>query len=195
MDGHLSAFDPEVAKLGGVLVDATIELHSLVMNNFLPSAVKFHYQFNLRELTNITQGLTRMTKEAFQVPSVLDIFALNFALLQRPIKAARLWSFECDRVFRDRLVNEVDMENYDNFKTTVIKRAFSDVNNEELNAQPLIFASFANASASDGNPVYDEVTSYDNLKKLLQEKLQEYNESNAVMNLVLFRQAVEHICR
>lgn len=92
-------------------------------------------------------------------------------------------------------MNEVDMQNYDNFKTTVIKRAFSDVNNEELNAQPLIFASFANASASDGNPVYDEVTSYDNLKKLLQEKLQEYNESNAVMNLVLFRQAVEHICR
>ena len=53
--------------MGAKLVDATIELHSLVMNNFLPSAVKFHYQFNLRELTNITQGLTRMTKDAFRV--------------------------------------------------------------------------------------------------------------------------------
>lgn len=50
-------------------------------------------------------------------------------------------------------------------------------------------------SASDGAPVYDEVTSYDELKRTLEEKLNEYNETNAVMNLVLFRQAVEHICR
>ena len=66
MDGHLTPFDPEVAKIGSKLVDATIELHSLVMNNLLPSAVKFHYQFNLRELSNITQGLTRMLKEYFK---------------------------------------------------------------------------------------------------------------------------------
>lgn len=55
IDGHLSIFDPEVAKLSGKITDATIELHKLVMNNFLPSSVKFHYQFNLREMSNITQ--------------------------------------------------------------------------------------------------------------------------------------------
>ncbi len=57
LDGHLSqGFEPDVAKLSAKLVDATIELHRHVMNNFLPSAVKFHYQFNLRELSNITQA-------------------------------------------------------------------------------------------------------------------------------------------
>ena len=57
VDGHLQqqGFDSEVVKLSGKLVDATIELHRHVMNNFLPSAVKFHYQFNLRELSSITQ--------------------------------------------------------------------------------------------------------------------------------------------
>ena len=50
------------------LVDATIELHRNVMNNFLPSAVKFHYQFNLREMTNMTQGLCRMMKEYYREP-------------------------------------------------------------------------------------------------------------------------------
>lgn len=69
IDGHLGGFDPDVAKMAGKLVDATIELHVQVMNNFLPSAVKFHYQFNLRELSNIAQGLTRMTKDYFKVPS------------------------------------------------------------------------------------------------------------------------------
>jgi hypothetical protein len=38
------------------------------MNNFLPSAVKFHYQFNLREMSNVTQGLCRMIKEQYREP-------------------------------------------------------------------------------------------------------------------------------
>lgn len=58
VEGHLNqgSFDSDIIKLGPKLVDASIELHRHVMNNFLPSAVKFHYQFNLRELSNITQA-------------------------------------------------------------------------------------------------------------------------------------------
>ena len=57
VEGHLNqgGFEAGVAKLGPKLVDATLELHRSVMNNFLPSAVKFHYQFNLRELSSISQ--------------------------------------------------------------------------------------------------------------------------------------------
>lgn len=33
-----------------------------------PIAVKFHYQFNMRELGNVAQGLCRMTKEAYKEP-------------------------------------------------------------------------------------------------------------------------------
>lgn len=68
IDGHLNGFDPEAAKMSNKLVDATIELHRLVMNNFLPSAVKFHYQFNLREMSNITQGICRTLKEYYKQP-------------------------------------------------------------------------------------------------------------------------------
>jgi P-loop containing dynein motor region/AAA+ lid domain len=39
-----------------------------VMNTFLPSAVKFHYQFNLREMSNIIGGLCRMTRDAYKTP-------------------------------------------------------------------------------------------------------------------------------
>jgi dynein heavy chain len=39
-----------------------------VMHNFLPSAVKFHYQFNLRELSNVVGGLCRMTREEYREP-------------------------------------------------------------------------------------------------------------------------------
>jgi dynein heavy chain len=53
IEGHLSqgGFSADVIFLGPKLVDATLELHRNVMNNLLPSAVKFHYQFNLRELS------------------------------------------------------------------------------------------------------------------------------------------------
>lgn len=38
------------------------------MHNFLPSAVKFHYQFNLREMSNVVGGLCRMTKDVYKEP-------------------------------------------------------------------------------------------------------------------------------
>jgi P-loop containing dynein motor region D4 len=40
-----------------------------------------------------------------------------------------------------------------------------------------------------------QVAGYEQLRKTLEERLAEYNESNAVMNLVLFQQAMEHVCR
>lgn len=49
----MAALDSEMGKVSSRLVDATVELHRNVMNTFLPSAVKFHYQFNLRDLSNI----------------------------------------------------------------------------------------------------------------------------------------------
>ena len=57
VEGHLvqADFEAPIQRLGQKLVDATLELHRAVMNAFLPSAVKFHYQFNLRELSNITE--------------------------------------------------------------------------------------------------------------------------------------------
>ncbi len=36
VNGHLQGFQEEVSSLGSKLVDATIELHRHVMNNFLP---------------------------------------------------------------------------------------------------------------------------------------------------------------
>jgi hypothetical protein len=43
--------------------------------------------------------------------------------------------------------------------------------------------------------VYDEVADYAALYKTLMEALGEYNETNAVMDLVLFEDAMKHVCR
>ena len=33
------------------------------------------------------------------------------------------------------------------------------------------------------------------IRRIVEDKLAEYNETNAVMNIVLFDQAIEHVCR
>ncbi|KAK9866454.1 hypothetical protein WJX84_011662 [Apatococcus fuscideae] len=179
LDGHLSqGFEPEVAKLSTKLVDATIELHRHVMNNFLPSAVKFHYQFNLRELSNITQGLCRMTKEYFK----------------EPVKVVRLWVHECERVLMDRMVNDTDMLKFGDFRINTTKKHFDDIPQAEVESRPLLFNNFMTMTA-DEIPIYNSVPGYEALRKTLDAKLAEHNESNTVMDLVLFQQAMEHICR
>ena len=62
LGGHLESadFDAPIKRLGMKLIDAALDLHAAVANSFLPSAVKFHYQFNLRELSNITEARRRV---------------------------------------------------------------------------------------------------------------------------------------
>jgi dynein heavy chain len=86
VDGHLGSagFSPDVTKLGAKLVDATVELHALVSSFFITSAVKFHYQFNLRDLSNVFQGLCNTSKDLYSTA----------------LMVVRLWVHECERVKR-----------------------------------------------------------------------------------------------
>ncbi|XP_012590033.1 PREDICTED: dynein heavy chain 17, axonemal, partial [Condylura cristata] len=67
-----------------------------------------------------------------------------------------------------------------------------DLGEELLFARPNIFCHFAQGI---GDPKYLSVVDMAHLSKLLAEVLDSYNEVNAVMNLVLFEDAVAHICR
>ena len=60
--------------------------------------------------------------------------------------------------------------------------------------QPLIFTSFV-AVCKGHEAAYKQVDSMDELKQVLEDKLEEYNETVSTMELVLFNQAMEHITR
>ncbi len=76
LGGHLEAtdFEAPIKRLGTTLITAALDLHAAVANAFLPSAVKFHYQFNLRELSTITEVMT-------SGPDCQDAAGLNEDLL------------------------------------------------------------------------------------------------------------------
>ena len=182
VEGHLSgaAFDPNVTKLGPRLVEATLELHRLVSGFFLTSAVKFHYQFNLRELSSVVQGLCRMTPDAFP----------------RPADALRLWVHETERVFLDRLVSEADMTAFADMQRQVTRRFFDEPDLlAEAEQRPNLHATFVRPGGDDAVAAYTGCGDYGALGKVLVERLAEYNDANPTMDLVLFNQAMEHVTR
>ena len=61
---------------------------------------------------------------------------------------------------------------------------------EVLKEEPLIYCHFARGI---GEPRYLAVSSYESLSHTLVEALDAYNEMNAVMNLVLFEDAMQHV--
>ena len=105
---------------------------------------------------------------------------------------ARLWSHECSRVYGDRLMTDKDMETFAQKRDEVIKAQFTDVEMDMVLAEPNLYCSWCSGEdVRNYLPVKDFAT----LKKILEESLKEYNESNPNMELVLFEMFMAHVVR
>lgn len=70
----------------------SIFIYRFVVQELPPTPSKFHYIFNLRDLSRVYNGLCRTMPERFTEPE----------------QFLRVWRNECLRVFADRLTNEKD---------------------------------------------------------------------------------------
>ncbi len=50
-----NGFQAAVVKYSMNLVNAALNVHQKITSSFLPTAIKFHYIFNLRDMSNIFQ--------------------------------------------------------------------------------------------------------------------------------------------
>uniref|UniRef100_A0A670JQ67 Dynein axonemal heavy chain 11 n=1 Tax=Podarcis muralis TaxID=64176 RepID=A0A670JQ67_PODMU len=178
LDFHFQqhGFNPSVLKHAAATIQAAIWLHQTMVQNFLPTAVKFHYIFNLRDLSNIFQGILFAKQECLKHPNDL----------------VRLWLHESSRVYGDKLVEAKDCSSFHKKLTDTAHRFFEDLDDHILLQQPLIYCHFANGVAE---PNYMPVKDWEGLRNILVEALENYNELNASMNLVLFEDAIQHVCR
>uniref|UniRef100_A0A7N8YL38 Dynein, axonemal, heavy chain 7 n=1 Tax=Mastacembelus armatus TaxID=205130 RepID=A0A7N8YL38_9TELE len=97
-----------------------------------------------------------------------------------PSVIKRLWVHEVLRVYYDRLVHDSD-------RSWLIKVTEDDL-------RSLMFCDFHDPKGEDRN--YREVHNLDQLRQVVESHLEEFNNiSKAPMNLVLFRFAIEHVCR
>ncbi|CEL96675.1 unnamed protein product [Vitrella brassicaformis CCMP3155] len=181
---HLAPFDKPVQNLQEKLVAGTIDLFNSILNTpaFLPTTKKFHYQFNLKHISSIFQGVVNSNPAMYKAGA------------QGSLKFCRLWLHEVNRVFKDRLVSESDMEALDDICDRVNKKHMAEEKADELFEAPNIFTSFVSAHGGHDR-VYLPIKEMPQLKTVLEDKLKEYNETFAEMNLVLFDDAMEHVCR
>ena len=58
LDGHLKqGFSEEIQSMCVNIINATLDLHNGVCDNFKKSAINFHYEFNVRHLASVFEGL------------------------------------------------------------------------------------------------------------------------------------------
>ncbi|XP_030371689.1 dynein beta chain, ciliary [Scaptodrosophila lebanonensis] len=169
-------FDKHVIKLCQPLVQAAITLHQKVASSFLPTAIKFHYNFNLRDIANIFTGILYANNET--CPNINQMM--------------RLWIHECNRVYGDKLVDYTDIGNFKKIVAEVVRKGIEGISDEIVYAQPHIYCHFAKGLT---DIKYMPIPNWDRLKNLLEEAQDRYNDYVGAMNLVLFDDAMSHVCR
>ncbi|XP_045020772.1 dynein axonemal heavy chain 9 isoform X1 [Bubalus bubalis] len=172
----LGSFPAALHKSIPQLLHLALTFHQKIATTFLPTAIKFHYIFNLRDFANIFQGILFSSVEC--VKSTQDL--------------VNLYLHESNRVYRDKMVEEKDLDLFDKIQVDVVKKIFDDLGETVEQTQSLnVYCHFAHGI---GEPKYMPVQSWELLTQTLVEALESHNEANTVMDLVLFEDAVCHVC-
>ena len=135
---------------------------------FSPTAVKFHYIFNLRDLSNVFQGLLFSTNECAPLPG--DFLRLWIHEVTKDFFPRSLSSvLQVARVYKDKLADAKDIDLFDKSLREILKKTFDDIFKESSTLKaPLIYCHFAKGI---GEPKYMPVTSWDSLLKILMDAL------------------------
>lgn len=112
--------------------------------------------------------------------------------IQTPIDFIRIWLHECQRVYGDKLIDDKDIDSFTKMQNDIVKKSFEDIDESIVFDKPNIYCHFANGI---GEPKYMPIRDWGVLTKLLQESQNSYNDLVAAMNLVLFEDAMMHVCR
>lgn len=176
LENPVHKFKPVIKKMSSSIVAAAIALHSKVCKEILPTALKFHYIFNLRDLANIFQGM---------------LFG-NSETCPNPTSLVRLWIHEATRVYSDKLTDAADIDKFQKFIPDAVKTNIEEYDSTTVFNTPLIFCHFAGGLADSK---YLQSSGFESLSALLTEAQVNYNELIGAINLVLFEDAIGHVCR
>ncbi|KAF4790048.1 hypothetical protein TURU_143619 [Turdus rufiventris] len=184
-------FPTEVCKLASALVSTSRKVWQMTKAKMLPTPAKFHYIFNLRDLSRIWQGILTVTSDVCQNIGVL----------------VALFQHECRRVIADRFISQSDRDWFEDMMRKIVseehaQNLFGDKCTE------LYFVDFLRdvPDTAGDEPddvelttpkIYEPIPSLDYLAERLQMFMQQYNETvrGSKMDLVFFKDAIIHLIK
>ncbi|XP_057271369.1 dynein axonemal heavy chain 8 isoform X1 [Pezoporus wallicus] len=184
-------FNPEVCDMVEKLVPTSRILWQWTKAKMLPTPSKFHYIFNLRDLSRIWQGMLNIKAEECNSTSVL----------------VTLFKHECTRVIADRFITPEDTAWFDK---TIIKAVEENVDAniaEDLQADPYFVDFLRDIPEPTGDEpddfvfeapkIYEKVPSFEFLFEKLQMYQRQYNEfiRGSSLDLVFFKDAMTHLVK
>lgn len=113
LDWHFKGkgFTDQICDLSKMLVSTILDTYHAAVKNLLPTPVKSHYVFNLRDFSRVIQGLLLTTPEQFTDSA----------------RMIRLCTHELYRVFYDRLIHPEDRDWFFNFLIATVNINFSSL--------------------------------------------------------------------
>lgn len=183
LERHCEEFNDDIKQIIPKLTKGTLDLYLNIIEKLPRTPVKFHYIFNLRDLSKVYEGLLLSTIDRFNTKE----------------KFVKLWRNEMIRVFVDRLINNTDKDLIQQqVIPDIVKELFKDVSDYVL-SEPSLYGDFAMSSPTDEDVedprLYEELGSFEVVKDKLDKMLEDYGFDHKPMNLVLFNDAIEHVCR
>ncbi|XP_069464857.1 dynein axonemal heavy chain 8 [Ambystoma mexicanum] len=185
------SFNTAISEMTIKLVSASRILWQWTKVKMLPTPSKFHYIFNLRDLSRIWQGmLTVKAPECTEISTFLALF-----------------KNECNRVIADRFVSFEDQVWFDKAITRVIEENIDPDAAADLHPEPY-FVDFlrempeptgeeADDFVFEQPKVYELIPSYEFLSEKLQSFQRQLNETirGSFMDLVFFKDAMTHLIK
>ena len=113
-------FTKEITDMILSLVVSTRRLWQLTKVRMLPTPAKFHYVFNLRDLSRIWEGMLHVEQETVTNPGVI----------------LALWKHECTRVIADRFTNAEDKDWFQRCIPRVIEEEFDEETRDLIAEEP-----------------------------------------------------------
>ncbi|XP_075002904.1 dynein axonemal heavy chain 8 isoform X1 [Calonectris borealis] len=184
-------FNPEVCDMVKKLVPTGRILWQWTKTKMLPTPSKFHYIFNLRDLSRIWQGMLTIKAEECNNSTVL----------------LTLFKHECTRVIADRFITPEDTAWFDKTITKAIEEHVDTGLTEVLQAEPYFVDFLREMPEPTGDEpedfvfeppkVYEEIPSFEFLCEKLQMYQRQYNECirGSFLDLVFFKDAMTHLIK
>uniref|UniRef100_A0A803Y768 AAA+ ATPase domain-containing protein n=1 Tax=Meleagris gallopavo TaxID=9103 RepID=A0A803Y768_MELGA len=113
----------------------------------------------------------------------------------QPQDLVKLYLHESNRVYRDKMIEEKDYGTFDKIQLEMVKKFYDVSDIEETLEQTKQMNVYCHFAKGIGEPSYGPVPTWEELNQTLVEALDNYNEVNPAMNLVLFEDAMCHVCR